>query len=325
MDANIGHQWTVPTSWYRSINTIAGAQQQFTYDGLRNNLDFHAFYGMQFTNYWNLRAIWILNPTTEDDRLTRGGPAVMHTGYDLGQVEVSTDARKRAVLDLLVSASHGVDAPTRSLTIKPGIAFKPMASVFVQLSPSISRDEDPAQYVTTVPDSTDVAFFGNRYVFGYIKTRTISLDTRINWTFTPNLTLQLFVQPFIASGAYSSFREFEKPRTVKKLVYGEDIGTISRTAATPSAGASYTVDPDGAGPSAPFTFGDPNFTTRSLRGSAVLRWEYRPGSTVYFVWTQQRTGFDDAGSFDFGNAAGAIFRDKATNLFQVKVNYWIGR
>jgi hypothetical protein len=163
-------------------------------------------------------------------------------------------------------------------------------------------------------------------VFAYIKTRTISLDTRINWTFSPNLTLQLFVQPFIASGAYSSFREFEKPRAVKKLVYGEDVGTISRTPASASegVGASYTVDPDGGGAGGCF-FADPDFTTRSLRGSAVLRWEYRPGSTVYFVWTQQRTGFDAAGDFDFGSAASAIFRDRPVNLFQVKVNYWIGR
>src|SRR5450432_1257624 len=325
MDANIGRQWTVPTSWYRSINTIAGAQQQFAYDGLKNNEDLHAFYGMQFTDYWNLRAIWIFNPTTEDDRLTRGGPAVMHTGYNLGQIEIATDARKRAVLDMLVAVAHGVDSPTRTLTLKPGVAFKPMTSMFVQLSPSFQSDQDAAQYVTTVPDSTDVAFFGNRYVFAYIKTRTISLDTRVNWTFSPNLTLQLFVQPFIASGSYSSFREFAAPRTVKKLVYGEDIGTIARTSATPTAGASYTVDPDGAGLAAPFTFSDPNFTTRSLRGSAVLRWEYRPGSTVYFVWTQQRTGSDAAGTFDFGSATSAIFRDKPINLFQVKVNYWIGR
>jgi hypothetical protein len=197
--------------------------------------------------------------------------------------------------------------------------------MFVQLSPTFQKDETAAQYVTTVPDSTDIAFFGNRYVFAFIKTRTISLDTRINWTFSRDLTLQLFVQPFIASGAYSSFREFAAPRTVKKLVYGQDIGTIARTPATPTSGASYTVDPDGVGPAAPFTFADPDFTTRSLRGSAVLRWEYRPGSTVFLVWTQQRTGFDDAGTFDFGSAASAIFRDKAVNLFQVKVNYWIGR
>jgi hypothetical protein len=183
--------------------------------------------------------------------------------------------------------------------------------------------------VTTVPDSTATAFFGNRYVFAYIKTRTISLDTRINWTFSPNLTLQVFVQPFIASGAYSSFREFEKPRSVKKPVYGKDCGTIARTPASGSASerarASYKVDPDGAGPAAPFTFSDPDFTTRSWRGSAVLRWEYRPGLTVYFVWTQQRTGIDAVGDFDFGSATAAIFRDKPVNLFQVKVTYWIGR
>jgi hypothetical protein len=324
-NANISRVWTVPTSWYRSISTIVGEQRQYTYDGLETDEEPHAFYAMEFPNYWNLRTFWIYKPTLDDDRLTRGGPAVKHTGYNFEHFQVSTDARKRAVLDMTVEVAHGVDSPTRTLTLSPGIAFKPMASMFVQLSPTIQRDEDAAQYVTTVPDSTDVAFFGNRYVFGYIKTRTISLDTRVNWTFSPNLTLQLFVQPFIASGAYSSFREFAAPRSVTKLVYGEDIGTISRTAATPSAGASYTVDPDGAGPAAAFSFADPDFTTRSLRGSAVLRWEYRPGSTVYFVWTQQRTGSDAAGDFDFGSATSAIFRDKPINLFQIKVNYWIGR
>src|SRR6478672_3030493 len=80
-----------------------------------------------------------------------------------------------------------------------------------------------------------------------------------------------------------------------------------------------------AGPAPAFSFADPDFTTRSLRGSAVLRWEYRPGSTVYFVWTQQRAGADALGTFDFGSAASAVFRDKAVNLFQVKVTYWIGR
>jgi acetolactate synthase regulatory subunit len=187
-----------------------------------------------------------------DDRLTRGGPVVKHTGYNFEHFQVSTDARKRAVLDMTVEAARGVDSPTRTLTMQPGIAFKPMTSMFVQLSPTIQRDEDAAQYVTTVPESTDVAFFGNRYVFAYIKTRTISLDTRVNWTFSPNLTLQLFVQPFIANGAYSSFREFEKPRALKKLVYGEDVGTIARTLASGGNGASYAVNPDGPGPTEPF-------------------------------------------------------------------------
>jgi hypothetical protein len=325
MNANVGHQWTVPARWYRNISTIVGGQQQFSYDGLRTDAQLQAYYGMQFPNYWNLRTFWIYHPTVDDDRLTRGGPAVKRTGYNLGHFEVSTDPRAPAVFDVSIEAAHGVDSPTHTLTLQPGVAFKPVANVFVQLSPSIQSDETSAQYVTTVRDSTATAFFGNRYVFAFIETRTISLDTRVNWTFSPNLTLQLFVQPFIASGAYSSFREFAAPRTVKKLVYGTDVGTITRMAGSASAGASYTVDPDGSGPAAAFTFPDPDFTTRSLRGSAVLRWEYRPGSTVFFVWTQQRTGSDAAGTFDFGSAASAIFRDRPINLFQIKVNYWIGR
>ena len=57
----------------------------------------------------------------------------------------------------------------------------------------------------------------------------------------------------------------------------------------------------------------------------MVCWEYRPGSTVFFVWTQSRTGFDTNGNFDFSGQKSAIFRDRPTNVFQVKVNYWIGR
>src|SRR6266566_1086924 len=278
-----------------------------------------------FPNYWRIRSFVIYHPTVFDDRLTRGGPVVKRTGYKFGTVEVSTDARQRAVFDFQTQFSRGVDSDTHTLFLQPGVALKPAGNVYISLSPSFSAGEDPAQYVRTVTDPTATAFYGKRYVFAWIKTRTLSLDTRVNWTFNPNLTLQLFAQPFIASGAYSSFREFAAPRTADKVVYGKDIGTIIRTPATTTSGATYTVDPDGAGPAAPFTFGDPDFTFRSLIGNAVVRWEYRPGSTVFFVWTQNRTGSDSNGNFDFGRQRSAIFRDRPTNVFQVKVNYWIGR
>ena len=71
--------------------------------------------------------------------------------------------------------------------------------------------------------------------------------------------------------------------------------------------------------------GNPDFNVRSLRGTAVMRWEYRPGSTLFFVWTQQREGFDQFGDFDFNRDRSALFRDRATNVFQVKATYWLGR
>ncbi len=324
MNVNVGRQWTTPGRWYRSMSATVGGQQQFNYDGDRTDEQAQIYYGLQLPNYWNVRTFAIHHPTVDDDRLTRGGPVVRRTGYDFGAFEVSTDARQRAVFDLSFETAHGIDARTHSFTFQPGVAFKPAANVFVSLSPSYNADEDAAQYVTTVSDPTATAFYGNRYVFGFIKTKTVSLNTRVNWTFTPNLTLQLFAQPFIASGAYSSFREFAKPRTVKKVVYGEDVGAISY-AAKPGGSGTYTVDPDGAGPASSFTFSNPDFTYRSLRGNAVLRWEYRPGSTVFFVWTQERTGSDAVGTFDFNRARTVLFRDRPTNIFQIKVNYWLGR
>lgn len=132
--------------------------------------------------------------------------------------------------------------------------------------------------------------------------------------------MQLFVQPFLASGDYASFREFAAPRTERKLDYGRDVGTLTR-----SATGRYTVDPDGAGPANAFSFDDPNFTSRSLRGTAVLRWEYRPGSTMFFVWTQQRSGNDVFGDLDFRRDSRALLADRPDNVFLVKATYWLGR
>ena len=137
-------------------------------------------------------------------------------GYDVASVQVSTDARSPAVFDVMVQAATGVGDATHAFTFSPGLALKPAANVFIQLSPTYNRDQNAEQYVTTVADPTATAFYGTRYVFAFIETTTVSLTTRVNWTFTPNLTLQLFAQPFIASGDYSSFREFAGPRTLDK-------------------------------------------------------------------------------------------------------------
>jgi hypothetical protein len=320
-NGNVAGSWTVPTRWYRSIFTSVGGATEYNYDGDRTWSQLQSFYSQEFQNYWNLRVIGIHNFISQDPRLTRGGPVVKRNGYDYGSVGVSTDARSPAVFDVQVELSRGVGAATRMIGLRPGVALKPASNVFIQVSPGYSRDEDVAQYLMAVADPTATAFSGTRYVFGHIRTTTFSLDTRINWTFTSNLTLQLFAQPFIASGQYASFREFAAPRSINKLVYGADLGTIHYDAAT----SSYRVDPDGPGPAAPFTFGNPDFTTASLRGTAVLRWEYKPGSTFYLVWTHERSDLDPSGSFDFAGAGRAIFRGRPTNVFQVKATYWLGR
>jgi hypothetical protein len=325
MNFNVGRAWNTPGRWYRNAIILGGGQQQFNYDGDRTDEQAQLYYGMEFPNYWNLRSFYIYHPAVLDDRLTRGGPVEMRSGYRDAMLQISTDARGRAVFNISVEGGPGVGANTHMVTVAPGVALKPASNVFISLTPTLRSSEDDAQYVTTVTDPTAVDFYGHRYVFAYLHSTTWSLDTRVNWTFTPNLTLQLYAQPYFSTGEYTSFREFAAPRTIKKVIYGKDAGTIQRTPPTSASGALYTVDPDGPGAAQPFSFGDPNFAYRSLIGNAVIRWEYRPGSTVFFVWTQTRSGTDDVGNFDFTRDRTALFRDRPTNVFQIKVNYWFGR
>jgi hypothetical protein len=157
-------------------------------------------------------------------------------------------------------------------------------------------------------------------VFANIHQTTLAMDTRVEWTFTPALSFQLYAQPFVSAGQYYGFKEFLTPRKFDFAEYGVDRGTIAR-----SASGAYTVDPDGGGPSPSFDFSDPTFNVRNLRGNAVLRWEYRPGSALFVVWQQQRTDSEPVGDFDPRRDVGGIFQTVPTNILLVKATYWIGR
>ncbi len=157
--------------------------------------------------------------------------------------------------------------------------------------------------------------YGVRYVMSDIIQETASMEIRIDWTFTPRLSLQAYLQPFMGVGDYFKFKELRAPRTFDFDVYGEGGSTIAKK------DRIYTVDPDGPGPAPKFSFYDPNFNLKSLRGTVVLRWEYRPGSTAYLVWTQNRTDNAYPGDFDFGRDAALLFRAKGDNIFLFKLNY----
>jgi hypothetical protein len=327
MVVNGVRQWTTPGSWYRNIWIAAGAQQQFNYDGDRNDIDYHAYWQATFKNYMNFSIFDIVHPSYYDERLTRGGPTVIHYGYNLISGFLTTDSRSRVVGQLQVQRSTPVDnSEGGRLAFYPTITVKPSSRILVSVSPSYDHNFTAQQYVTSVTDpAAPTGFGGARYVFGRLEQKTFSVDTRTNVTFTPNLTLELFAQPFLASGRYTSFKEFSEPKSRRMNFFGRDNGSTVSSATAADGSVTYTVDPDGGGAAQPFTFGNPDFNSRSLRGTGVLRWEYRPGSTLYFVWTQERNGFDQFGDFNFTRDRSALFRDRPTNVFQIKGTYWIGR
>jgi hypothetical protein len=259
-----------------------------------------------------------VQPDRYNDRLLRGGPLALQPHGWNANVNVNTDTRKPIWFNPYVSYSSDASGAS-STSFSLYADSRPMTSVHVTFGPSANVANSTSQYVRGVADALATSTYGARYVFADLHQTTLSLDTRVEWTLTPRLSFQTYVQPFVSAGRYEHYKEFLTPRQYDFAVYGQDRGTITRDPAT----RFITVDPDGTGAAKPFTFGDPTFNTRSLRGNAVLRWEYRPGSALFFVWQQQRSNFEPIGDFDTSRDVGAIFRNHPTNVFLVKATYWL--
>src|SRR5205823_4939476 len=142
--------------------------------------------------------------------------------------------------------------------------YRPVSNVSVMFGPSFSTGRTYAQYVQAVSDTTATSFYGTRYVVSSLDQRTLGLDTRLSVTFSPNMTLELYTQPFFAAGKYYDFKEYAAPRSLETLVYGRDRGTVTATRNKDGMITSYTVDPDGPGPSPTFAISNPNFSSQSL-------------------------------------------------------------
>jgi Domain of unknown function (DUF5916) len=318
-NVNFARSVTKPGPVFRNYFATLGMQQQTNYDGDLTDREFNIGIFSQLRNFWTANAFMIRSTKVYDDRLLRGGPVIQKRGYRYHQVFLGTDARKKYSVSINPSYNdydYGPDA----LNLNANLTWKPTSSVQLSAGPSYRRDGSVSQFVTSVADSTATAFYGRRYIFASFNQKQLAMSTRANVTFTPTLTFELFAQPLIASGDYVEFNEYVAPRRRKLHAFrGDEVSTT-----TVNGQRQYTIDPDGpVGPASSITVGDPDFNFRALRGNAVMRWEYRPGSTLFFVWQQNRSDTDPIGNFDFGRDRSALFNSHPDNIFLVKASYWL--
>ncbi len=273
-------------------------------------------------SFWSYDFWAFVQPETTDDRLLRGGPLTRKPAEWQVKGGFTTDSR-RAIIGKASYEQNRNAAHEWRHTVQLGVEVRPSSAMRVQLKPQFVRQYDVDQYVSAVSDPLATATYGGRWIFGDIDQSELSLETRAEWTFSPRLTLQLWAQPFVASGRFARFKEFAEPGAFAFDVYGRDRGTATRQSG--AEGSQVIIDPDANGPAPSFAFAEPDFLVRSLRGNAVLRWEYRPGSTLFLVWQQQRAGGENRADLGAPADIGSTFRDPARNVFLVKLSYWLGR
>jgi hypothetical protein len=321
-NANVAHAYTKPTKWYRRADWTVGTQRQFNYDGDLTDAQFHAWAGGQTLFNWWFTGSVQYRPEVYDDRLTRGGPVARRSSVTNMFYSIQTDSRKKVVFGLFPSWTWTKEGG-HDFNVGGDIRFKPATNIEMTFSPYYDNNHSMAQFVNKFTDASATNFYGQRVVFAEIDQKTVQFNTRVSATFTPTLTLEVVLQPFVSTGDYTNFKEFVAPRTVEKRIY--DAAQLTATRDASGQIVSYSLDPDRNPATANFTFTNPDFNSSSLRGNAVLRWEYRPGSTLFLVWQQQRSGFERYGDFDVSRDVDAIFKGRADNIFLVKVSYWLPR
>jgi hypothetical protein len=288
---------------------------------------------MTFKNYWRLALTGWRDFRAVDSRLTRGGPNMGTPYFDVGIISLSNRSSARTRWNGRVYYGKYEDGAVVN-RLSGFLAFRPSTQWDFSIEPNFLRDQTSRQYISTLGNGSP-ATYGRRYVFAFLDQSVFTSVVRLNYAMKPDLTLELYGEPFAISGRYDRFGELPQVGGLRLRRYGTNGTTIAQ-----NADSSYTVTDNfiltGGSPTQ-FTIPFQDFNVRSWRSNLVLRWEYRPGSTLYLVWQQSRSAdvangelvsFGDlvdpfrsrVGGFGYGNPA--VSHEK-TNFFAIKVNYWL--
>ncbi|HWN69581.1 MAG TPA: DUF5916 domain-containing protein, partial [Haliangium sp.] len=271
-------------------------------------------------NFWRTGGELALVGPGDSDSATRGGP-LAGTGWTVdGALSLFSAAGSRTQWHTGVEAGWS-QTGRRGMGLRGGLTLQPTDRLSVSLTPRYVRLSDNRQYIATIDEAGlagNPETYGARYVFGTIDLRELAVQARVQVVFTPELALDLYAEPFASSGRFHGFGELPKPRSRGLTVYGRDQGTITRA----MDADTYEVRVGGD----VFGFDDPDFTALSFRSTAVLRWEFWPGSTLFAVWQVNRA--DDLGTpesvapFGGPGAWTHAVGSPGTQTFALKLAYW---
>jgi len=287
-----------PWGPFQRFDVSVDGEANWNYDGLRLEN------GFGVSNWGDLRSYWRVHlhfgrdfEAMDDDDVRRGGVVIKRLAENWIHAQVETDDRKpvRFTLRPEYRRHDGGQSYTRGLRV--GVEVRPAPSMWFSVEPRYTHRVTDAQWVD-VADEPAAGGDAVYRVYGELDSRTLDLTTRASVSFTPELSLELYVQPFIAIGDYDGFKELLEPETYRFQPYDLDENR--------------------------------DFHNRSLKSNLVLRWEFQPGSMLYVVWSQSRSAaLEDVTAEDLEfrpfSRLGSSLSDAGDNLFLVKVNYWYGR
>ncbi len=270
-----------------------------------------------FKNYWSAFTGGNFEISSVSTSTLRGGPIIKYPSNINARIGFSSDYRKKFVVEYFMNAFTGFEKNSRGVFAEMDFAYKPTNYLTINLSPEFSSSFSELQWVDRASNSGDP-----RYVFASIDRKTLAASIRVNFNLSPDLTIQYWGQPYVASGKYYDHKYITSPLADEYQdrfhVYTSD--EIYQT------NGHYDIDENSDG-TYDYSFGNSNFNYQFFLSNLVIRWEYNPGSTVFLVWSQSRNFYNNSGQLDYFNDIGDLFsrdNDIPHNVFLIKFSYRFG-
>ena len=275
--------------------------QYWSADGLAQEAAYNSNMNFTWTNNWTTSFGGTLGQlgATYDDRSARGGPAIRQDRYIAPWFNVGGDQRRAAVPSLSANFYRGDQGRDWSWSLTPELDYKMFGRFSSGLAFGWSHNVSDNQWYGNFTDSANVT----HYTFAHLDQTTTSATLRLNYTFTPAISLQAYVQPFVSKGTYANVRQLSA--TPRAEAYDARYAAYGDT--------SVTNNPGG-------------FNFKEFQSNLVFRWEYRPGSTLFAVWSEGRQGSEAfAGTQGFTGDVRDLMRLHPANTFLIKMSYWLNR
>ena len=303
-----GYHNSTPQGPFRNWFVNLNAWNVWNYDRDRAGTGGNVNVNFQLRNFWHGYAGVNQELGAWSDGMLRGGPLVRTEGQTNFWGGFGSDARKPVRINVNSWGNVRPESDSWSFGVAPTLRVRPSGRATFNLGVMVSRNLDDRQWVRRI--NTDAP----NYLFGRINQTTVGLTARMDYAFTPNLSLQVYAQPFVGSGSYSEFKRVADPRAERYADRFEAVEVLPED-------SRYLAELGGS----PVSFGNPDFSFRQFRSNTVLRWEYSPGSVLYLVWSQGRNHSAGTGQFDFDSDLGELFGVMPDNIFMVKLSYWLSR
>ena len=299
-----------PVSVFRTYSVGFDQGNHWDFGGRYLVSDFELETRFEFRKKWVIAVHPGFQTQSLDTRLLRGGEAMLIPPSWRVYVSANTDYAKMIYFGLDGSFQQSTEKSSRDFDISPGIIFRPVNTLKLVAGLSYSYHYDQLQYIETVDYQMK-----KQYILGTIDQNTLGLQFRIDYSITPELSVQYYGSPFVSRGLFSEYK------AVTDALSDEYSSRFAVFTNPVKMNDSIFFDENNdAVPD--YSVSDPDFNFLQFRSNLVARWEYRPGSVIYLVWSMDKTGSAEPLDAALGESMKQFGNIHPNNIFLVKFSYW---